>query len=75
MLRVSKEIRERVLQLAQQEFEGASVDETIRRLLDEHWEAAAVAAVEYTREHEPHEWEAYLAEARGWAAVAAPGTD
>ena len=75
MLRVSEQTRERVRQLAQGEFGGVSVDEAIRRLLDEHWESAAVAAVEYTREHEPHEWEAYLAEARACAAAGASVTD
>ncbi len=75
MLRVSEETRVRVQQLAQEEFGGASVDEAIRRLLDEHWEATAVAAVEYTREHEPREWEAYLAEAEEWAAADAPAAD
>lgn len=34
---------------AREEFGGASADETIRRLLDAHWEAAALAAVERYR--------------------------
>ncbi|MBO0809249.1 MAG: hypothetical protein J2P32_13215, partial [Actinobacteria bacterium] len=42
---MSKETRERVRRLAREEFGGAAADETIRRLLDEHWEAAALAAV------------------------------
>lgn len=75
MLRVSDETRQRVQQVARDDFGGASVDEAIRRLLDEHWEAAAVAAVEHTREHEPHEWADYLAEVDEWAAIEATPAD
>ncbi len=36
-----------------QEFNGASADEAIRRLLDEHWERAAIAAVQQYRQTDP----------------------
>lgn len=75
MLRVSEETRERVQQLAQEEFDGASADEAIRRLLDEHWELSAIAAVRHTRENEPDEWADYLAEAEEWSAAEAPIVD
>ncbi|MDN5858093.1 MAG: hypothetical protein L0H84_05665 [Pseudonocardia sp.] len=75
MLRVSDETRERVQRLAREEFGGASADETIRRLLDEHWEAAAVAAVERYRTDNPRGWADYLAEADDVTAADAPITD
>ena len=75
MLRVSEETRERVQRVAREEFGGASADEAIRRLLDEHWELSAIAAVRRTREHEPQEWADYLGEAEEWAAAEAPAVD
>lgn len=75
MLRVSDETRERVQRLAREEFGGASADETIRRLLDEHWEAAALAAVERYRADDPQGWAQYLAESEDVAGADAPITD
>jgi hypothetical protein len=75
MLRVSEETRKRVLRIGHEEFGGASADETIRRLIDEHWQAAAIAAVRRYRETDPQGWADYLAEADGWAGVEAPATD
>lgn len=75
MLRVSDETRERVQRLAREEFGGASADETIRRLLDEHWEAAALAAVERYRADDPQGWAQYLAESEDAAGADAPITD
>lgn len=63
MLRVSDETRERVLRVGQEDFGGVSADETIRRLLDEHWKNAAIAAVQQYRESDPEGWSAYLTEA------------
>ena len=67
MLRVSNQTRERVQRLAREEFGGASADETIQRLLDEHWEAAALAAVERFRTDNPQGWADYLAGAEDLA--------
>ncbi|UUZ45655.1 hypothetical protein LP422_06315 [Janibacter limosus] len=64
-----------VQRLARDEFGGASADETIRRLLDEHWEAAALAAVERYRTDDSQGWADYLAEAEHPAAADAPVTD
>ncbi len=75
MLRVSDETREKVQRLAREEFGGASADETIQRLLDEHWEAAALAAVERYRTENPQGWADYLAEADSSARAEAPVTD
>ena len=75
MLRVSDETRKQVQRLAREEFGGASADETIRRLLDEHWKATALAAVERYRTDNPQGWADYLAEAEELAGPDAPITD
>lgn len=75
MLRVSDETREQIQRLGREEYGGASADETIRRLLDEHWEAAARAAVERYRTDDPQGWADYLAEAEDLAGADAPITD
>lgn len=75
MLRVSDETRERVLRIGREEFGGASADETVRRLLDEHWQAAAIAAVHRYREADPQGWANYLAEADELAEADAPISD
>ncbi len=72
MLRVSDETRRRVQQMGREEFGGASADETVRRLIDEHWQAAAVAAVHRYRESDPQGWTDYLAEADDLAGADAP---
>jgi hypothetical protein len=75
MLRVSDETRARVMRIGREEFGGASADETIRRLIDEHWRAAAVAAVQRYRESDPQGWSDYLAEAGELAGADAPVSD
>lgn len=75
MLRVSDETRERVLRLGREEFGGASADETVRRLMDEHWRSAAVAALDRFRESDPQGWADYLSEADRQSAADAPVTD
>ncbi|MDA8392647.1 MAG: hypothetical protein M0Z87_07570 [Actinomycetota bacterium] len=72
---MSEETRQRVQRLAREEFGGASADETIRRLLDEHWEAAALMAVERYRAEDPQGWNDYLANADELSAADAPITD
>lgn len=72
MLRVSDETREQVLRIGREEFGGASAEETIRRLIDEHWKARAVAAVREFRDTDPQGWADYLAEADGLAGTDAP---
>ena len=52
-----------------------SANEAIQRLLDEHWEAAALAAVERYRGEDPQGWADYLAEAEALSAAEAPVTD
>lgn len=75
MLRVSEETRARVQQVAREDFNGASADETIRRLLDEHWMRQAIADVEEYRASDPEGWAEYLREADEWSRADAPVTD
>jgi hypothetical protein len=72
MLRVSDETRQQIQRIGQQEFGGASADETVRRLIDEHWRATAVAAVHRYRESDPQGWADYLAEADALTAADGP---
>lgn len=72
MLRVSEETRQRVHRIGQEEFGGATADETVRRLIDEHWQATAVAAVHRYRQSDPQGWADYVAEADALAAADAP---
>ena len=75
MLRVSDETRDQILRLGREEFGGASADETIRRLIDEHWQAQAIAAVRRYQETDPQGWAEYLADADEMAAGEAPIVD
>jgi hypothetical protein len=63
MLRVSERTRDRVMQVASEDFGGATAEETLIRLLDEHWEAQAIAAMDRFRATDPDGWAEYLAEA------------
>lgn len=75
MLRVSDETRDRILRIGREEFDGASAEETLRRLIDEHWRAKAVAAVQDYREADPEGWSAYIADAEASGQADAPITD
>lgn len=75
MLRVSDETRERVLRIGREEFGGVSADETVRRLIDEHWRATAIAAVHRYRESDPQGWADYLVGADELAGADAPISD
>jgi hypothetical protein len=75
MLRVSDATRDRILQIGRDDFDGVSAEETIRRLIDEHWQLRAVEAVQKYREEDPKGWADYLGEAEEWAAADAPVTD
>jgi hypothetical protein len=66
MLRVSERTRDRVMQVATDDFGGATAEETLNRLLDEHWEARAIAAMDRFRASDPEGWSEYLAEADQW---------
>lgn len=69
---MSDETRAEVQRLGREEFGGASADETIQRLIAEHWEAAALRAVAECRASDPGGWAEYLAEANELADADAP---
>jgi hypothetical protein len=75
VLRVSDETREQVLRIGREEFGGASADETVRRLVDEHWRAAAVDAVHRSRDLDPEGWSAYVANAEASSSADAAISD
>lgn len=75
MMRVSQETRDRVLRVAREDYGNASADETVRRLLDEHWQAKAIAAMDHFRAEDPEGWAEYLAEADARQSGDAPVTD
>ena len=57
------------MQVAADDFAGATVEEALIRLLDEHWEARAIAAMDAFRASDPEGWSEYLAEADQWDQV------
>ncbi|WP_239313952.1 MULTISPECIES: hypothetical protein [unclassified Frankia] len=69
MMRVSPETRDRVLRVATEDFMGATADEAVRRLLDEHWQLKAVAVMDRFRVQDPDGWADYLVEAEAWSAA------
>lgn len=75
MLRVSERTRDRVMQVAAEDFGGATAEETLIRLLDEHWEAQAIAAMDHFRATDPDGWSDYLAGADTWDKAQAPVGD
>jgi hypothetical protein len=75
MLRVSAATRDRVLRLAADDFGGVSADEALARLLDEHWEAQAIAAMDRYRATDPSGWTDYLSDADQYDRAAAAAVD
>jgi hypothetical protein len=60
------------MRIGREEFGGASAEETVRRLLDEHWQAQAILAVRQTRLDDPTGYGEYLDEADELASADAP---
>lgn len=54
------------MRVAADDFGGATAEETLNRLLDEHWEAQAVAAMDRFRTGDPQGWSEYLTDADRW---------
>jgi hypothetical protein len=75
MIRVSDRTRERVMRVAADDYGNATADETVNRLLDEHWQATCVAAVTAYREADPAGWAEYLGEAEEWGQADAAVAD
>ena len=61
MIRVSGETKDEVLRVAREDFGGVSADETVRRLLGEHFQHQAILAMDRYREEDPEGWQEYLA--------------
>ncbi|MFE9693401.1 hypothetical protein [Micromonospora sp. NPDC005806] len=75
MMRVSPETREQVLRVAAEDYGGVSADEAVKRLLQEHWQAKAVAAMDHYRAVDQEGWAEYLVEADRWHRADAPVGD
>ncbi|HEY3606690.1 MAG TPA: hypothetical protein VGL06_04285 [Pseudonocardiaceae bacterium] len=72
---MSQRTRDRVMRVAAEDFHGATAEEVLNRLLDEHWEARAIAAMDHFRATDPEGWSAYLAEADEGDKAAVPVAD
>jgi hypothetical protein len=59
-VRVSIRNRDGLARIAAEDYGGVSLDEALARLLDEHWERQAVAAVEATQQADPDGFAAYV---------------
>lgn len=57
-IRVNTKTRDRLTQIAAEDFDGATIDETIRRLADAHWQQRCVESWDELREKDPHGWRA-----------------
>lgn len=63
MMRVSKQTRDLITAIAQQDYGGISVDEALQWLAREHWQRRAIEAMDRYREENPQGWRDYLDEA------------
>lgn len=63
MMRVSKQTRDLITAIAQQDYGGVPVDEALQRLAKEHWQRRAIEAMDRYREEDPEAWHDYLDEA------------
>jgi hypothetical protein len=75
MVRLDLTTRDRLTQVAGDDFGGVTADEAVRRLLDEHWERRAIEAMETYRREDPAGWNEYLREADDLDSLAATPTD
>lgn len=63
-VRVSTGVRDRIMKVATQEYGGASVDETMQRLLDDHLALRAIEAMDRFRAEDPVGYADYETEAQ-----------
>lgn len=63
MIRVDESTRDDLTRVASEDLGGATADEAIRRLLAEHWQMKAIAALDAYRASDPEGWAEYVAEA------------
>lgn len=71
-IRVTTAIRDELASLAAADFHGVSASDAIRRLIDGHRDAKAIAAMDHFRATDPDGWEAYVAEADAFQSAVAP---
>jgi len=62
-IKISTELRDSIAAVAAEDYGGATLAETLARLIEEHAEQAALAAYARLREN-PEEWASYLDESR-----------
>lgn len=72
MMRVSPATRDRVMKIANEDYGGATADEALQRLADEHWERKAITAMDRFRCDDPQGYADYLGEMREWDAIDTP---
>jgi hypothetical protein len=75
MIRVDESTRDELTRVAGEDLGGASADEAIRRLLAEHWQMKAIAALDAYRATDPDGWAEYVAEADRDDSASAPASD
>lgn len=63
------------MKIAAEDFAGATADETLQRLIDEHWERKALEAMERFRREDPEGYADYLREMNEWDATASAPLD
>lgn len=71
-VRLDTAVRDELLAVAENDFGGATANEAIRRLIAEHWENKAVAAMDNYRVADPDGWQAYVNDADSFSRQAAP---
>jgi hypothetical protein len=62
-IKISTELRDRLVALAASEFGGTTLSDALRRLIEEHEERAALAAYDRLR-RDADEWASYRDESR-----------
>ena len=75
MIRVRSATRDQVMRIAAEDYAGATADETLQRLIDEHWERKALDAMDRYRREDPDGYADYLRELADWDATAASPLD
>ncbi|GAA3449155.1 hypothetical protein [Dactylosporangium matsuzakiense] len=75
MIRVDESTRDDLTRVASEDLGGASADEAIRRLLAEHWQMKAIAALDAYRASDPDGWAEYVADADREDRASAPTAD
>jgi hypothetical protein len=75
MIRVDESTRDDLTRVASEDLGGVSADEAIRRLLAEHWQMKAIAALDAYRATDPEGWAEYVAEADREDRTSAPTVD